>query len=86
MFHPKLAKSEMWHCVSFGKLFQSRERDPGRDPQEEVLWSVWARLCGPLCVLGAADMSHAGGSSSRNDISHKVAFRLFTVEMPLDPW
>lgn len=49
MFHPKLAKSEMWHCVSYDKLFQSRERGPWEgSPREDigvsVGWAVWSWL------------------------------------------
>lgn len=73
MFHPKLAKSEMWHCVSHGKMFQSRERGPWEGSSR----GCWGQcVCGPCCLRGAADRSHAGGCFSRNDISHGNCFQV----------
>lgn len=90
MFHPKLAKSEMWHCVFYGKLFQSRERgpwegSPRKDIGVSVGWAVWSWL--PVWCHWPDTARHmqeavAAGMTSLTE----VAFRLFTVELPLDPW
>lgn len=84
IFHPKRAKSEVWHCVSYGKFFWSR---PWEGPAREGVgvsagWGVWSWL---------PAWCHWWEPCRRQllqkwGLLHKLAFRLFPVEMTLDPW
>lgn len=56
--------------------FRAERGDPGRGHQEKIMGSVQVGLCGPRCLCGATDQTHAGGSCCTNDISHRSCFRV----------
>lgn len=83
MFHPKLAKSEMWHCVSHGKMFQSRERGPW-EGSSRGYWGQCVCVVLAACVVLPTGAVQEAVSPEMTSLT-ETAFRWFTVEMPLDP-